>query len=106
MGRHHFEELEGGSVLVLSGPFTVEHASDLLEILRGALDRHDNLTIDCTAVDQADLTFIQLLRSAARTCDGRGGAMTCRGGIPEAVQKAASRLGLNLEFLTLTGSEN
>lgn len=105
MGRHHFEEHEGGPVLVLAGTYTVEHAGDLLEILRAALDRHDSLTIDCTAVEQADLTFIQLLRSAAKTCGGRGGTVSSRGAIPEAVRAAASRVGLNLEFMTTNGSQ-
>ena len=42
------------------------------DVIREAFDRQDRLEIDCSDVDKADLTSIQLLISAAKTGEAQG----------------------------------
>ncbi len=41
-------------------------------MIREAFGRRDRLEIDCSSVDKADVTSIQLLLSAARTGEAQG----------------------------------
>ena len=42
------------------------------DLIREAFGRQDRLEIDCSSVDKADVTSIQLLLSAAKTGDAQG----------------------------------
>lgn len=45
------------------------------ELIRQSLDLHREVALDCSAVDKADVTAVQLLISATRTADVQGGRL-------------------------------
>ncbi|HEY0327479.1 MAG TPA: STAS domain-containing protein [Rhodopseudomonas sp.] len=45
------------------------------ELIRNLLSQQRDLQIDCSAVDKADVTSVQLLLSATRTADEQGGRL-------------------------------
>ena len=45
---------------------------NVYELIREAFGRHERLEIDCSIVDKADVTSIQLLLSTAKTGEAQG----------------------------------
>jgi phospholipid transport system transporter-binding protein len=50
---------------------TLRHAKATAASLGGLLEAGSGLAIDCSAVEQADITFVQTLIAAQRSCTAR-----------------------------------
>lgn len=77
------------TVLTISGKCTVEHAVTLRDALLTAVGAGKSLALDVSAVEDADLTFLQLLLATAQTLDKRGAGLVRLGAIPPALAEAA-----------------
>ncbi len=81
--------------LPLAGAQTIREAEDTAQRLRDALAGNDAIILDCGAIDEADLTFLQLVvaarKSAAR--DGKSVTLmaTARGPLLAALDKTGIR---------------
>jgi anti-anti-sigma regulatory factor len=82
-------EEEGRLVLAISGKCTVEHAATLRDALLAAAGPGKALALDVSGVEDADLTFLQLLLATAQTLDKRGTCLTRLGTIPQVLAEAA-----------------
>lgn len=58
--------------LQLPADCSIAAIREVYERIRDALGRHDRLEIDCSSVDKADVTSIQLLLSTAKTGEALG----------------------------------
>jgi anti-anti-sigma regulatory factor len=88
---------EDGNRLILgiSGKCTVEHAAALHEGLLAAVKADKELVLDISDVQEADITFLQLLLSAALTLERTGKTLQRVGQPSEAAQNAARVSGFN-----------
>lgn len=64
--------------LVLDGVGTVASADGILQRLRAATARGLALAVDCTAIETADLSLVQMLIAARRTLQAAGRDVTVR----------------------------
>jgi anti-anti-sigma regulatory factor len=55
------------SIVRFSGSLNVSNISDAHDILLEALEQNDSLAIDIDGLEEADLTFVQLIESARRS---------------------------------------
>jgi hypothetical protein len=82
-------------IVKFSGPQTIRESEDTAQILRQALSQHPTIVIDCEELEEADLTFLQLViagrRSALRDGKGFGLAATARGPLLAALDRAGIR---------------
>ncbi len=69
---------EGRGELKLEGALTIEAAEELKAVLLQALQGTENLTIDLEKVTAADLSCLQMLCSAYKSCGRVGGQLTLR----------------------------
>ena len=87
-------ELRGGGAegtLVLTGECTIEHAADLKNGFTEALEKFQQVDLDMTGVERADLTFLQLVLAAEA-----GRTLTAKAGTPPVVAELAAQAGLTL----------
>ncbi len=82
-------------IVKFSGPQTIRESEDAAQVLRRALNDHSSLVLDCEEVEEADLTFLQLLIAARRSAR-RGGkdlvlTTTARGPLLAALDRAGIR---------------
>ena len=82
-------EQDGRVVLAIAGKCTVEHATSLREALLAATGLGKPLALDVSGVEDADLTFLQLLLATAQTLDKRGAGLTRAGELPRPLADAA-----------------
>ena len=59
-------------VLDFAGAQTLRQAEETLEKLRGALAQASEVLLDCSRLDEVDLSFIQLVLAARRSADRDG----------------------------------
>ena len=59
-------------VVRLSGTQTIREAEDTLQVLRDALAADSSVTLDCEAVEEADLSFLQLVIAARKSARNAG----------------------------------
>lgn len=76
-------------VLGIAGKCSVEHAAALRDALLAALAAAPSLALDISAVEEADITFLQLLLSTAITLEQNGGVLTRHGPVSQAALAAA-----------------
>ncbi|WP_029894646.1 STAS domain-containing protein [Desulfohalovibrio reitneri] len=74
MGGYTLESGEGATRLLLDGDFGVQDSDELRSVLHDALVGGDGLAVDLSGVGRVDLTFFQLLESAAKTAGNMGKA--------------------------------
>lgn len=78
-----------------SGSQTIREAEDSAHILRQALDDHPSIVLDCEEIEEADLTFLQLVIAGRRSAlrDGKGFSLTAtaRGPLLTALDRAGIR---------------
>lgn len=88
---------ENGTQLVLgiSGKCTVEHAAALREGLLEAVGANRPLVLDISGVEEADITFLQLLLATAQTLDRTGRALARSGPVAAAARQAAKVSGFD-----------
>jgi len=78
-----------GVVLRISGKCTVEHAAALRDALLAAVSTNQAVSLDISGVEEADVTFLQLLLSAAQTLERSGRKLLRHGEVAPAAQSAA-----------------
>lgn len=61
--------------LVFSGTQTVRNTDEAVEKLKELVQRGGPVVIDCSGVEEADISFVQLLLSARRTATELGRSM-------------------------------
>ena len=93
MGMSELRQEDGKGILVLSGEFTVAEAGALKESLLAAVAACPDLSVDLSGVERADLTFLQLLRSAHLSLSRQGKGLECVGAVPPAVVGVADEAG-------------
>lgn len=92
-------ELRGGGAegtLVLTGECTIEHAADLKNGFTEALEKFQQVDLDMTGVERADLTFLQLVLAAEAELAKSGRTLTAKAGTPPVVAELAAQAGLTL----------
>lgn len=75
--------------LAISGKCTVEHAAALRAALLEAVSAGPKLGLDVSGVEEADVTFLQLLLATALTMEREGASLRRSGALCEAVRQAA-----------------
>lgn len=80
---------DGHPVLGISGKCTVEHATSLRDALLEAVRSPQPPALDVSGVEEADVTFLQLLLSTALTLERSGKTLQRHGPVAPAVQSAA-----------------
>ena len=63
-------------VVRLSGTQTIREAEGTLQALRDALADNPSVALDCEAVEEADLSFLQLVISARKSARNTGKTLT------------------------------
>lgn len=87
---------DGGRLtLAISGKCTVEHAAPLREALLEAVAADKQLSLDVSGVEEADITFLQLVLATALTLQREGGALSRTGSVSEAAREAARVAGFD-----------
>lgn len=81
-------------LLPFEGRCTVDRAEELRAALLAGLGEKDGITIDLSRVEEADLSFYQLLHSAMVSYRAKGALLTILPNLPEAFRDAADRCGL------------
>jgi ABC-type transporter Mla MlaB component len=74
--------------LVLEGELTLQQVRPLHEELRSSMGNVRKLDVDISGVEEADLSFLQLLCSAHRTAVKTGKTLNLIEDIPEVVRQA------------------
>lgn len=72
--------------LRLPADCSISGIRQVYDLVRDGFGRQDKVEIDCSSVDKADVTSIQLLLSTAKTANSQGGSV-----ILTAVSRALSR---------------
>ena len=82
-------------IVKFSGAQTIREAEDAAKVLREALNDHSSIALDCEEIEEADLTFLQLViagrRSAQRDGKQIGLLATARGPLLAALDRAGIR---------------
>ncbi|TVM16884.1 hypothetical protein DPQ33_10750 [Oceanidesulfovibrio indonesiensis] len=82
------------AAVALTGRLTIERAAEIKEMFAQALDAGDDVTVDLSRVEDADVTFLQVLWAAYKSAGQRGVRISLSGEIPEGLKEAAARAGL------------
>lgn len=72
---------------------TLRHTKSLAAALAGLVDFGDAIEIDCSCVEQADITFVQTLIAAQRSC-AASGVPFALSGMSDVVASAFQRAGV------------
>ena len=80
---------DNGVVLRIVGKCTVEHAVALRDALLEAVGGTQPVSLDISGVEEADVTFLQLMLSTAQTLERSGRKLLRHGPVAPAVQLAA-----------------
>lgn len=89
-------ELKGDGpegILALSGEWTIENAAELKAAFLEALDRYEELALDSSGVERADLIFLQTVCAAQADLQTRGKNLKAQGYLSAAVEELASDAG-------------
>ncbi|QAZ67319.1 STAS domain-containing protein [Solidesulfovibrio carbinolicus] len=82
-------EQGGKPVYAVTGKCTVEHAAALRQALLEAVSANTVLSLDVSGVEEADITFLQLLLATALTLEQNGGSLRRHGPVSPAALAAA-----------------
>ncbi len=82
------------AAIVLTGRLTIERAAELKDMFAQALDAGDDVSVDLSGVEDADVTFLQVLWAAYTSAGQRGLRISLAGEIPESLKELAGRAGL------------
>ncbi len=78
----------------LSGRQTIQEAEQTKRILLESLAESEALTLDCSAVDEVDLTFIQLIMALRKSAEHSGKALSLVTEADSAVLRALDEAGV------------
>jgi anti-anti-sigma regulatory factor len=82
-------EENGRLIAAITGKCTVEHAAALREALLTVTSLGKPVTLDISGVEDADITFLQLLLATAQTLEKRGASLSREGPVSRGVGEAA-----------------
>lgn len=85
-------------LITLSGDLTIRHASEIQAYLTDRLAKFGNIELDCMAVTDTDLSFLQLLIAAMNSADQIGKRLHLSRERAGCVGDLAERAGLNEAF--------
>lgn len=81
-------------VLTFSGPMTIANSRDCHARLQEAVASGCDVDVECSGVTEADISFVQALLSAYRSCQGRRRRLTLRSPMGASVRDTLLRAGL------------
>jgi anti-anti-sigma regulatory factor len=81
------------NVAKLEGRLTVERAAQLSEILKETIDHSDRVVVDCSGATDMDVSFLQILYAADRSCALGNKEFSLAGRCPEVMRQALRRAG-------------
>jgi hypothetical protein len=87
------QEAPSADSVDLDGSRTIRNAEDTRSLLMEALKRPSPTRLDCSATDEADLSFLQLLLSARKSAEAAGRTLTLSHPASAPFLTAASRAG-------------
>jgi len=64
--------------IALSGTQTIREAAETVETLRAAISQNDDISLDCSGVTEADLTFIQMVMAARKSAEAKGKTLSLK----------------------------
>jgi ABC-type transporter Mla MlaB component len=99
------EALSSGT-LDLNGPRTIRYADQTRSLLLDALCAHSAINLDCSAVTEADLSFVQLLISGRMSAELSGKTVTLLHPPGSAFLQTLSKAGFTASRDPLTGTES
>lgn len=84
---------DGSGTLLLDGGLSIDGAAGLKAALQDALAAHERLRLAFGRVEEADVSFLQLLCSAHRTFRKAGRSLVVEGKIPGPLVEIMARAG-------------
>lgn len=96
MAEYTLRETDAGGVIAFSGECTIEYAELMKKGFEEALERFDEVDLDATGVERADLVFLQLVLAVQAELAGKGKALTAEAGLSPVVVDLADEAGLTL----------
>lgn len=85
---------EYSATVTLEPTQTLQTIDATKDLLTGHLRTGSTLSIDCSRVDEVDLSIVQLLLSARNTAEQRGGTLRLTA-VPPALRSVLQRAGLS-----------
>jgi ABC-type transporter Mla MlaB component len=76
LGTLFMQDVSADGRLVLDGSLTVRNAVAVCTTLRETITQHRVVSIDCTAADAVDLSFIQLLIASRTSASALGNSIS------------------------------
>jgi phospholipid transport system transporter-binding protein len=95
------EESTSPAPLCLPADCSIAGIREVYELIRSSLALRHQLEIDCSGVDKADITSVQLLLSATRTADDRGRRVNLTALSPS-LENTFQRAGISSSAITTT----
>jgi anti-anti-sigma regulatory factor len=71
--------------IVWSGTVGIEQANNLKQELLGVIDKYDEVSVNLSAVEDIDVSAIQILAAAKKECDSKGCTFSISGTVPESI---------------------
>jgi anti-anti-sigma regulatory factor len=71
--------------VALTGSFAIDRASELSGRLKEALSNSTQVDLDLSAVEELDLSALQVLYAAAASARAKGGELRCTGTVSDAL---------------------
>lgn len=81
------------TLVVFEGELVIEFIDEMKEALRDAIINSEQVRIEFGNVDVADFSFLQLICSAHRSVELKNKILVLSRPMPEALKKAADRMG-------------
>ncbi len=100
------QEALGSGTCDLRGPRTIRFADQTRSLLLEALCAYSAASLDCSAVTESDLTFVQLLISARMSAELSGKTLTLAHPPSGAFLQTLSKAGFKASPDPLTGNES
>lgn len=98
------KHVEQTAVIAFSGAQTIARAEEARKLLLDAMERKPaQLNIDCHDVDECDLTFVQILMAARRSCVTGQRSLHLVGS--PALAAACAAAGIDVAFLVASKGE-
>lgn len=98
------QETTGAETVDLGGSRTIRNAEETRSLLLEALLAPSPIRLDCSSVEEADLSFVQLLLSARKSAQATGKIVALAPAPSAAFLQAASRAGFSTEPDSLAGA--
>lgn len=99
MKNHRVSVEHNGSEMQLSGGWTLDNVSSLVQPMYHALQEQDALLLDLSQVSACDIAFIQFLVATIKEAQATDRSVRLVGTPPSCLTQCAAELGLDLHKL-------